>query len=81
MDINSQLDIEVYSAGMISDTLLGTASIRISTMVVAAEEGKDDWYSIFHLNNVAGMIKLHTKFDPDVLKAIPFIESNDLNEE
>ena len=81
LDINSELDIEIFSAGMISDTLLGTASIRISALIVAAEDGKEDWYSIFHLNNVAGMIKLHTKFSPDVSKAIPFIENQDLNEE
>jgi hypothetical protein len=50
-------------------------------LVIAAEDGKDDWYSIFHLNNVAGMIKIQSKFEPDVSKAIPFIKSDDLNDQ
>lgn len=79
LDINSEIDFEIYTPGLISDTLLGTANIRISSMIIAAEEGKEDWYSIFHLNNIAGMIKLHTTFYPDVSKAIEFIEKRDLN--
>ena len=64
-----------------SETLLGTASIRVSALVIAAEEGKEDWYSIFNLNDIAGMIQLYTKFHPDVSKAIPHIEKKVLTTE
>ena len=81
LDINSQLDIEVYSAGTFGNTLLGTAAIRFSSMVIDAEDSKTDWYSIFNLNDIAGMIQLETKFLPDVSKSIPFILENELNSE
>ena len=64
-DYNENLIIRVFDEQKLtSDSEIGFCCIKFSSFIINAEnEEQSDWYSIFHNNERAGLLRISSKFD------------------
>ena len=64
-DVDEDILINVFDKDNYSDDLIGFCSIKVSSLMINAESGRDkpsDWFSIFYNNERAGLIRIESEF-------------------